>query len=87
MQVSVYKLSIHRVDVIEYALLPIGQLTEEVQEARLEDFKKYRNKNNRKVWRTTTNEDAFYRLLLTSPYPYILSIYVSIKTKIILKKS
>ena len=49
MQVSVYKLSIHRVDVIEYALLPIGQLTEEVQEARLEDFKKYRNKNNRKV--------------------------------------
>ena len=49
MPVSVYKLSIHRVDVIEYALLLIGQLTEEVQETRLEDFKKYRNKNNRKV--------------------------------------
>lgn len=73
MPASVHKLLIHGADIIQRALLPIGQLSEEAQETRHKDFKKYRTKDSRKISRTATNEDTFYRLLLTSD-PYMSTI-------------
>lgn len=63
---TVHKLLIHGPDVISNALLPIGQLSEEAQEARNKDFKKYRENYSRKCSREKCNEDIFNLMLVTS---------------------
>lgn len=50
----------------EHALLPVGQLSEEAQEARNKDFKKYRKQFTRKISRICTNQDIFNMLLVSS---------------------
>ena len=72
---SVHKLLIHGAEIINKALLPIGQLSEEAQETKHKDLKKFRNTNTRKISRKATNEDLFNRLLLTSD-PYISTIRI-----------
>ncbi|KAF0705555.1 nucleolar transcription factor 1-A-like [Aphis craccivora] len=57
---------IHGPEIIESALLPIGQLTEEAQEARNKDFKRYREHNSRKCSREKTNLDILNLFLLSS---------------------
>ncbi|KAG5885846.1 hypothetical protein JTB14_029690 [Gonioctena quinquepunctata] len=52
--------------------LPIGQLSEEAQEARNKEFKRYRECYSRKISRIKTNEDVLDLLLITSD-PYITS--------------
>lgn len=42
---SVHKILVHGGKIIKSALLPIGQLTEEAQEARNKDFKRFREYN------------------------------------------
>ena len=49
MPVTVHKILIHGAFVISNALLPIGQLSEEAQEARNKDFKRYREIHTRKL--------------------------------------
>ena len=82
MPASVHKLLIHGDEIIKHALLPIGQLSEEAQETKHKDFKKFRAKNGRKYSRIATNEDIFNRLLLTSD-PYISTFRIkSYKKKV-----
>lgn len=73
MPTSVHKLLIHGALIITDALLPIGQLSEDAQEARNKDIKRFRQDFSRKCSRVKTMEDVFNRLLVTSD-PYISSI-------------
>jgi hypothetical protein len=63
---SVHKVLIHGSEVIKTAALPIGQLSEEAQEAKNKDFKFVREHHTRKISRTSTNEDLLHYLLLSS---------------------
>ena len=63
---TLHKFLIHEADIISSALLPIGQLTEEAQEACNKDFKRYREHNSRKCSRVKSNQDIFHLLLLSS---------------------
>ena len=51
---------------ISAALLPIGQLSDEAQEARNKDLKKFRESFARKISKEETNKDLMRRLLVTS---------------------
>nr|CAH7742540.1 unnamed protein product [Callosobruchus chinensis] len=55
------------------SLLPIGQLSEEAQEASNKVFRKFRESFSRKISREKTNEDILKRLLISSD-PYISSL-------------
>lgn len=69
MPTTVHKVLIHGPLIIEWSPLPIGQMSEDAQEARNKDIKKYRECFARKHSRTATMQDVFNRLLLTSdPY-------------------
>lgn len=71
---SVHKILIHGESIINhFAVLPIGQLSEDAQESRNKDYKRYRLHHSRKCSRSATNEDVFNRLLYTSD-PYVTSI-------------
>lgn len=63
---TVHKYLIHGPEIISSALLPIGQLSEEAQEARNKDFKRYREHYSRKCSRVKTNEDVFNLFLISS---------------------
>ena len=73
MPTSVHKLLIHSSQIVAHALLPIVQLSEEVQEARNNDIKRYREDFSIKCSRVKTMGDVFKRLLVTSD-SYIYSI-------------
>lgn len=70
MPVSVHKVLFHGKDIIVATILPIGQLSEEAQEARNKDCRKYRELFARKTLRVATNTDLFHRLLISSD-PFI----------------
>lgn len=80
MPISVHKLLIHGPVTVQYALLPIGELSEEAQEAKNRDIRKYRQGHTRKISGTKVNEDLFHRLLLSSD-PYLSKLSCR-KTKI-----
>lgn len=69
---SVHKILFHGSKIIDSYLLPIGELSEEAQEARNKDFKRFREYHTRKHCRSATNEDIIKKLL-TSSDPYISS--------------
>lgn len=73
MPASVHKILLHGENIIKFALLPIGQLSEDAQEARNKDYKNYRYHHARKCSREATNQDIFNRLLFTSD-PFISSL-------------
>lgn len=73
MSPTVHKILMHAPSVIEHALLPIGQLSEEASEARNKHFRQYRESYSRKFSRKDCMEDVMNRLLLTSD-PYFSSI-------------
>lgn len=66
MPATVHKLLVHSSDVIKSALVPIGQLSEEAQEARNKDCRRFREHNTRKRSRNATNRDLLNMLLITS---------------------
>ncbi|KAK4871438.1 hypothetical protein RN001_016456 [Aquatica leii] len=66
---TIHKVLIHGPIIIETALLPIGQLSEEAQEANNKMLKKYREGYSRKISRDKTNEDIINRLLISSDPP------------------
>lgn len=68
-----YKLLIHGPQIIAHILLSIGQLSEEAQEVRNKNIKRYSEDFSRKCSREKTMEDIFNRLMVTSD-PYISSI-------------
>jgi len=63
---TVHKLLIHGPDIIKNFFIPIGQLSEEVQEARHKEFKRFREIYSRKTSRRATNEDILHCLLISS---------------------
>ena len=66
MPASVHKILIHGGRVIESAILPIGMLSEEAQEARHKHLRKYREGHSRKISRIETMQDVLNLLLVTS---------------------
>jgi hypothetical protein len=73
MPASVHKILIHGEKIIRSAILPIGQLSEEAQEARNKDYKQTRLHHARKCSRSATNEDIVHMLLASSD-PLITNI-------------
>lgn len=73
MPVTVHKVLMHGKDIMDAAVLLIGMVSEEAEEARNKDYRKYRLMFSRKCDRISTNTDVFNRLLITSD-PYISSI-------------
>lgn len=73
MPVTVHKVLLHGEKIITAAMLPIGLLSEEAQEARNKDYKNYRIYHSRKISRLTTNEDVLHQLLISSD-PYLFSL-------------
>lgn len=63
---TVHKVLCHGEIIIERNILPLGELTEEAQEARNRDFKHVQLFSSRKCSRTSQNEDIFNSLLLSS---------------------
>lgn len=75
---SVHKMLIHGSLAIKYALVPIGQLSEEAQESRNKDYIRFREHHSRKSSRINTNTDLFNFLLITSD-PIITGLRSKIK--------
>lgn len=63
---TVHKLLIHGPAIVQTALLPIGHLSEEAQEARNKDFKGYREQNSRKFTREQCLRDILNTMLISS---------------------
>lgn len=80
MPVSVHKILIHGADIIEHAVLPIGQLGEDAQEANHKLLRSYRENHSRKISRVANNEDVFKYLLLASD-PIVTKLRPKINTK------
>lgn len=72
---SVHKILLHSTEIIENFLIPIGQLSEDAQEARHKEVKRIRECNTGKRSRTHTMEDMVHMLLATSD-PFISSLRV-----------
>lgn len=73
MPATVHKILIHGGIIIEqFGCIPIGELSEEAQEARNKDFKRYRLNNTGKFSREITNRDLI-NILLVSSDPLITS--------------
>lgn len=70
---SVHKVLYHGADLIQHFDLPIGNFSEEPQEARNKDFRKIRESHSRKNSRQNTNEDILHWLLISSD-PVISSL-------------
>ncbi|GBO08970.1 hypothetical protein AVEN_208280-1 [Araneus ventricosus] len=80
MPVSVHKILFHGKDIIDSLIFPIGQLSEEAQEARNKHNMKFRELFTRKISGIYTNKDLINRLLLTSD-PFIANLRARPKTK------
>lgn len=81
MPTSIHKILLHGSAIIESSPVPIGQLSEEAQEARNKEYRRFREHNSRKCNRTLTNIDIFNNLLVSSD-PKITSL----RNKPILRK-
>lgn len=77
---SCHMILIHGSEIIGSFFIPIGQLSEEAQEAKNKDFKRVREYNTRKHSATKTNEDIM-RYFQVSSDPYISHLRISYKTK------
>jgi hypothetical protein len=66
MLASVHKVLVHGADTVSGAILLIGQLSEDAQESRNKDLKYFRSSHSRKISRSSTNEDVFNLLLVSS---------------------
>ncbi|XP_050539131.1 uncharacterized protein LOC126904272 [Daktulosphaira vitifoliae] len=65
MPASVHTILLHDAHIIQYAPLPIGNLSEEVQESHNKYSKMYLEHHTRKNSRLNTNEDLIHILLIS----------------------
>lgn len=70
---SVHKVLIHGAEVAQYALLSIGELSEEAAESNNKNYKAFRRDHTRKMSRVLSNTDLLNRLLLSSD-PFITGL-------------
>jgi hypothetical protein len=73
MPASVHKVLVHDADIASGAILLIGQLSEEAQGCRNNDLKYFRSSHSIKIYLSSTNDDVF-NLLLVSSDPLISSL-------------
>lgn len=73
---SLHKVLLHGADLINKSVLPIGQMSEEVQESRHKDAKQYREFFSRKFSRQQTLENMMHMLLISSD-PVISNFRIS----------
>lgn len=66
MPAAVHKVLYHGADIVDFFNLPIGYFSEEPQEARNKDFRRFRRDNCRKSSRLKSNEDLIHWLLISS---------------------
>lgn len=81
---TVHKVLIHGADIMKAVFVPVGQLSEESQEASNKYFKKARLFNSRTFNQAANNEDIFHHLLISSD-PVISNLRKIEKPKIDLK--
>lgn len=72
MPASIHKLLMHSKDIIQACILPLGQLSEEAQEASNKEYRRFREHFSRKSSRINSNRDVLNRFLLSSD-PYLSS--------------
>lgn len=72
---SVHKILIHSTQLVKEAVLPVGMMSEEAQEARNKDYKNFREHHSRKFSRTETMTDLMHMLLISSD-PVVSSLRV-----------
>lgn len=70
---TVHRILAHGKDLIEYQCLPIGELSEEAQECKNKDYKRFRYTNTCKISRARQNEDLF-NMLAASSDPLLASL-------------
>lgn len=70
---TVHRILAHGKDLIEYQCLPIGELSEEAQECKNKDYRRFRYNNTFKISRVRQNEDLF-NMLAASSDPLIASL-------------
>ena len=73
MPTVIHKILIHGHQIIEWAPLPKGQLSEDAQESRNKDIKNFREGFSRKFSREKSVQDVSHRLLVSSD-PFITSL-------------
>lgn len=66
MPASIHKILVHAKEIIKTCILPLGQLSEEAQEARNKDYRQFRENFTRKTSRIDTNRDVLNRFLISS---------------------
>jgi hypothetical protein len=66
MPASVHKVLVHGSYIVAGAISPTGQLSEEAQVSRNKDVKYFRRSHSRKTSRSSTNEDVFNLLVVSS---------------------
>nr|CAI5862753.1 unnamed protein product [Callosobruchus analis] len=59
MPACIHKLLIHGSAIVQSAPVPVGQLSEEAQEARNKEYRKHREHHSRKFNRVATNIDVY----------------------------
>lgn len=77
---TMHKILRHDVTIIDQAILPIGQLSEEAAEARNKHFRDYRQNFSRKFSIEICNRGIINRLLLSSD-PLLSSVRKRLKNK------
>ncbi|CAG9772082.1 unnamed protein product [Ceutorhynchus assimilis] len=84
---TVHKILYHGHKYLEkFPSIPLGALSEEPQEARNKDFKKFRTDFSRKISRKANLQDVFNRLMLTSD-PLFFYIYQTFQKSKLSKKT
>ncbi|CAG9763602.1 unnamed protein product [Ceutorhynchus assimilis] len=84
---TVHKILYHGHEYLEkFPSIPLGALSEERQEARNKDFKKFRTDFSRKISRKANLQDVFNRLMLTSD-PLFFHIYQTFQKSKLSKKT
>lgn len=63
---SVHRMLVHGASIIKHCILPIGMMSEEVQERGNKSIRYFREHHSRKCGRQANIEDVFKRLMLTS---------------------
>ena len=87
MPASVNKLFLHGSQVIEIAVLPIGMLSEEAQESRNKDFRKFRALKICQTSRINNLQDVLNRMILTSDPVLTYKCEITCPKQVPLKKS
>jgi len=73
MSVTLHKILVHGSEIVRHSVLPVGMLAEEAFEARNKYYKNDRLQHSRKISRSATLADVFYRAMDSSD-PLVSSI-------------